>query len=238
MGKTVIAYEDEPALRTQLENVFYALRDEFSLLDTFPSPKNVVNHISDFKPDIVIMDIQMDGEDDGLYALCRIKNADPKMKVMMLTTFDIDDKIFNAICLGADGYMLKTDFTSHMPQEAMRKSLRTIFDGGAYLTPSVAKRIINLFADTSMFERMHTVKDKFQSIFSVGDKQKEDRSGLTRMQLTVLKKIVEGKSTAEIASELFISENTINSHIKAVYASMEVHSRSMAIRKALEEKWV
>ena len=84
MGKTVIAYEDEPALRTQLENVFYALREEFSLLDTFPNPKNVVDHLSDYKPDIVIMDIQMDGEDDGLFALCRIKNTDPKMKVMML----------------------------------------------------------------------------------------------------------------------------------------------------------
>jgi len=87
--------------------------------------------------------------------------ANPDIKVMMLTTFDVDDKVFNAICLGADGYMLKTDFASQMPHEAMRKSLRTIFEGGAYLTPSVAKRILNLFSDATIADKIKKVSSFF-----------------------------------------------------------------------------
>ena len=239
MSKAVIAYEDEPVLRKQLENVFYAIREEFNLLQSFPRAADVEEHVREFKPDIVIMDIQMDGEDDGLYGLYKIKRAFPNTKVMMLTTFDIDDKIFNAICLGADGYMLKSDFSTHqIPHEAMRKSLRTIFDGGAYLTPSVAKQILRLFADISIADKINSVKEKFRNVFSRPADAGKESNGLTRMQTIVLKKIIDGHSTAEIADQLQLSENTINSHIKAIYNILEVHSRSMAIRKALEEKWV
>jgi len=239
MGKAVIAYEDEPALRKQLENVFYAIREEFNLLDSFPDPSDVVEHLSSYKPDIVIMDIQMTGDDDGLNALYRIKNINPKIKVMMLTTFDVDEKVFNAICLGADGYMLKTDFSSYqLPHEAMRKSLRIIFEGGAYLTPSVAKRILNLFADQSIAEKINKVRSRFQAIFKNESRNIKESSGLTRMQTIVLQKITDGNSTAEIARELHLSENTINSHIKAIYSVLEVHSRTKAIKKALEQRWV
>jgi DNA-binding NarL/FixJ family response regulator len=237
MAKSVIAYEDDPVLRKQMENVFYTLRDEYRLLHISPNAADVESHILRFTPDVVIMDIQMDGEDDGLHGLYRIKRVKPETKVMMLTTFDIDDKIFNAICLGADGYMLKTDFSSiQLPHEAMRRSLRTIFDGGAYLTPSVAKRILKLFSDEGIAEKINAVKDRFKNAFSKNHQPKG--SGLTRMQNVVLKKIVDGFSTSEIANELQLSENTINSHIKAIYSILEVHSRGKAIRKALEEKWV
>ena len=239
MAKAVIAYEDEPALRERLENVFYAIREEFTLLESFPHPIGVLEHIATYKPDIVIMDISMIGEDDGLNALYKIKNADSNIKVMMLTTFDVDEKVFNAICLGADGYMLKTDFSNqHLPHEAMRKSLRIIFDGGAYLTPSVAKRIINLFADRTIAEKINKVRERFQAIFKNESKHQKSSSGLTRMQSIVLQKITDGNTTAEIARDLDLSENTINSHIKAIYSILEVHSRSKAIKKALEEKWV
>ncbi len=239
MGKAVIAYEDEPALRKQLENVFYAIREEFNLLESFPNPNDVIEHLSSYKPDIVIMDIQMDSDDDGLNALYRIKNVNPKIKVMMLTTFDVDEKVFNAICLGADGYMLKTDFSSYqLPHEAMRKSLRMIFDGGAYLTPSVAKRILNLFADQSIADKINKVRERFQAIFKNESRNNKYSSGLTRMQTVVLQKITDGNTTAEIARELQLSENTINSHIKAIYGVLEVHSRTKAIKIALEQKWV
>jgi len=235
MIKRVIAYEDEPLLRTQLENVFFTIREEFSLLASFPEACEVLQHLSSFKPDVVIMDIAMTDDEDGLIALYKIKNASPQVKVMMLTTFDVDDKVFNAICLGADGYMLKTDFSSYqLPHEAMRKSLRVLFEGGAYLTPSVAKRILNLFNDHSIGDKMNKVRERFQAIF----KRESHHQELTRMQTIVLQKIIEGKSTAEIARELQLTENTINSHIKLIYNTLEVHSRSKAIKKALEEKWI
>src|SRR6187399_1689494 len=239
MAKAVIAYEDQPDLRKKLEYVFYAIKEEFNLLNSFPHPEDVLEHLKLYKPDIVIMDIQMNDDDDGLNALYKIKNANPAIKVMMLTTFDIDEKVFNAICLGADGYMLKTDFSSQqLPHEAMKKSLRMIFDGGAYLTPSVAKQILNLFSDRSIGEKMNKVKERFQAIFKNESKSSKASSGLTRMQMTVLQEITNGKTTAEIARDLQLSENTINSHIKAIYSELEVHSRSKVIKKAMEEKWV
>jgi len=239
MPKTVVVYEDEPSLRNQLENIFYAVRDDFLLLASYEEPSDVLLHMASHKPDVVIMDIQMNGEEDGLMALHRIKQSNPGIKVMMLTTFDNDDKVFNAICLGADGYMLKTDFTSYqVPHEAMRRSLRVLFDGGAYLTPSVAKRILNLFSDQTIAEKVIQVKNRFQSLFQKQTQSPKNPSRLTPMQTTVLKKIIDGKATAEIAKELGLKENTINTHIKAMYNILEVHSRAKAVKKAIEERWI
>lgn len=238
MRLSVIVYEDEPLLRNQLEKVFHTLREEFHLLDSFPHPRNVSLHLDTYKPDIIIMDIQMESDDDGLYALYKIKKSYPHTKVMMLTTFDQDDKVFNAISLGADGYMLKSDFSSYQfPQEAIRKSLRVIMDDGAYLTPSVAKQILNLFSNQTIVELIKNVKERFNAVFKneIGE-NKSNR--FTRMQLIVLREISEGKSTAEIAKELQLSQNTINTHIKAIYNTLQVNSRAMAIKKALEDRLV
>ena len=180
------------------------------------------------------MDLQMLEDDDGLVALHKIKQTAPHIKVLVLTMFDADQKIFNAICLGADGYMLKTDFSSdQVPQLAIQKSLATIFNGGAYLTPSVARQIMKLFMDQSIADRVNRVKERFQLIFQKDvDRQKYREAGLTRMQTNVLEKIIEGKTTFEIARGLEVTENTVNSHIKAIYSILGVHSRAMAIKKA------
>jgi DNA-binding NarL/FixJ family response regulator len=239
MTKNVIAYEDDPVLRKQLQNMFYALREEYLLLETFEDPSDVEGHLAIYKPDIVIMDIQMRDDDDGLNALYRIKRVNKEMKVMMLTTFDVDDTVFNAICLGADGYMLKTDLSSyHAPHETMRRSLRIIFDGGAYLTPTVAKKILRIMTDQTIGEKFRSVTEKFTAIFKRQEENSDGVRGLSRMQKMVLQKIVEGLTTPEIAVRLGLSENTINSHIKAIYHLMEVHSRAQVIKKALQEKWV
>ena len=240
MAKKVIAFEDDPALRAQLESVFFSIREEYELLASFPNPLGLEQALKDYKPEVVLMDLQMLEDDDGLVALYKIKQIAPDIRVLVLTMFDADQKVFNAICLGADGYMLKSDFSSYqLPHEAMRKSLKTIFEGGAYLTPSVAKQILKLFSDLSIAEKMKKVKDRFQALFvSDASGAKFSSSGLTRMQIVVLQKIIDGKTTSQMAREMELSENTINSHIKAIYATLEVHSRALAIKKAIEQKWV
>jgi len=231
----VIIYEDEPALRNHLQKVFYSIREEFHLLDSFPHADEVLDHLSTFQPDVIIMDIQMKSDDDGLFALYKIKNTGGHTKVMMLTMFDADEKVFNAICLGADGYMLKTDFSSYaFPQEAIRKSLNIIFDGGAYLTPSVAKQILNLFTNQFIGEMIEKVKWRFNTIFKNESNSKNVVARLTEKQMIVLREISDGKTTTEIANSLGISENTVNTHIKAIYSVLEVHSRAKAIKKAIE----
>ena len=240
MARTVIAYEDDPALRKQLESIFYSLKDEFELIATFPNPIGIIAELNLYKPEIVLMDLQMLEEDDGLVALYKIKQTTPSIKVMVLTMFDVDQKVFNAICLGADGYMLKSDFSSYrLPHEAIRQSLKTILEGGAYLTPSVAKQIMKEFSDSSIADKIQKVKDRFQQFFSKpSDKDKLKASGLTKMQMEVLQGIIDGKTTPQMARQLGLSENTINTHIKAVYISLGVHSRAFAVKKAFENRWI
>jgi DNA-binding NarL/FixJ family response regulator len=240
MAKKVIAFEDDPALRAQLESVFFSIREEYQLLATFPNPLGLEQALKDYKPEVVLMDLQMLEDDDGLVALYKIKQTAPDIKVLVLTMFDADQKVFNAICLGADGYMLKTDFSSYqLPHEAMRKSLKIIFEGGAYVTPSVAKQILKLFSDLSIADKMKKVKDRFQAIFASEAKgMKKSSSGLTRMQILVLQKIIDGKTNPQMAKELGLSENTISSHVKAIFSTLEVHSRALAVKKAIEQKWL
>jgi DNA-binding NarL/FixJ family response regulator len=240
IAKQVIAYDDEPALRKQLENYFYTLRAEFNLLATFPNGSTVVDNIRVFKPDIVLLDIDMrENAEDGLMALYTIKQKYPQQKVMMLTTFDDDDKIFNAICLGADGYMLKSDFVHLIPQEVLRRSLNMILTDGAYLTPAVAKKILHLFRDVKVGDKIQKVVGRFTDLFSQTKKKPNVMTyQLKDIQLQILEQIVAGKSSPQISREMSMPENTINHHIKGIYRELEVHTRAHAVRKAIEERIV
>jgi DNA-binding NarL/FixJ family response regulator len=218
--KTIIAYEDDSALRHQLESIFYAIRQDFYLAKTFADAQNVISDIETHKPDAILMDIQMLDEDDGLVALYQIKQYDPTIKVMVLTMFDTDDKIFNAICLKADGYMLKSEFSAgHIPHIILRKSLNLIFEGNPHITPSVAAKILRLFTDESVSDKIRRVKSFFQHLLiqRINPNKAYMKYKFTKTQVVVLEKIVEGKTTHDIAHEMNISENTVNTHIKAVY---------------------
>jgi DNA-binding NarL/FixJ family response regulator len=239
--KKVIAYDDDEVLLTQFNSIFYALKQEFHLEATFTDASQVLVHLDKYKPDVVLMDIQMLKDDDGLVALYQIKQHAKDTKVLMLTMFENNDHVLNAICLSADGYMLKSEFSQRdIPHEALRKSLRVIFDGGAYLTPVIAKKILTLFSDESLIEKISKVKERFKTLLThrVNQQEKPSEYKLTPKQLIVLEKIVEGLTAAEIATEMNIAENTVNTHIKAVFRELEVHSRARAIRKAIEEKTI
>ncbi len=238
MAKSVLIYEDDPSFQNQFRNVFFSIKEEFCLLEAYNNTIGLEEHIRMHHPDIILMDIQMDEDDEGIVALYKIKNLFPHIKVMMLTSFDVDESIFNAMCLGADGYMLKSDFTSsfQLPHETLRKSLRVIFDGGAYMTPSVAKRVLNFFSNPSLPQFITAVKARFSNAFKRKENGSGAEAGLTKKQLIVLKKLAEGKTAAEIAQEMELTDNTINTHIKGIYSVLEVHNRTSAIKKAIEAK--
>lgn len=238
--KRIIAYEDDSALREQLRKIFNTLSDKYTLVDTFPNPLNLERDLDQCNPDLVLMDLQMLRDDDGLIALHRIKTIKPHIKVLVLTMFDQDSKVFNAICLDADGYMLKTEFTGgKLPQEIMRQSLDTTFNGGAYLTPTVARQIMEIYKDKSFADKVEAVKESFTKLFGSKKRTEEEKKNeLTRMQLIVLQQIVDGKKSSEIARELNLTENTINTHIKGIYQNLGVQNRAKAIKKAIEKRLI
>ena len=221
-----------------------SLLNQFSDIEcicSFESAEAFTAALPHLQADVVLMDIQMLKDDDGLVALYQIKQHAQDTKVLMLTMFENNDNVLNAICLSADGYMLKSEFSTRaIPHEAMRKSLNVIFEGGAYLTPAIAKKILSLFSDESLLEKIVKVKNRFKDILSARTEgnPKNTPYKLTKTQLIVLEKIVEGKTTEEIAAEMTVTENTVNTHIKAIFRELEVHSRAKAIRKAIEEKIV
>jgi DNA-binding NarL/FixJ family response regulator len=239
MIKKVIVYDDNKELLNQYNSIFYALRKEFQLEASFTEVSHALIHLNKYKPDVVLMDIKMLNDEDGLVALYDIKKYAKETKVLMLMLFENNENILNALCLNADGFMMKSEFsTRDMPHEAMRKALRVLFEDDAYMTPIIAKKIVHFFTDDALADKIKKVDERFKEILTNRGKPKEQNTvyKLTKKQLAVLEKIVGGNSTEEIAAEMDITENTVNTHIKAIFRELEVHSRARVIRKAIEEK--
>ena len=158
-----------------------------------------------FRPTVVLMDIRMP-ELDGLEATRRILAAEDPPRILILTTFDVDDYVYDALCAGASGFVLKDD-----PPEQLLSAIRIVAGGDALLSPAVTKHVIDQFTRTPRRER---------------PKQLDD---LTERELEVLQLIARGLSNAEIAEQLFISDTTVKTHITHILQKLDLRDRVQAI---------
>ena len=158
-----------------------------------------------FHPNVILMDIRMP-ELDGLEATRRILAADPAARVLILTTFDLDDYVYEALRAGASGFVLKDD-----PPEQLIAAVHTIAAGDALLSPAVTKRVIQHFTRLNR----HAPPRVFES--------------LTTRELDVYRLITRGLSNAEIGRELFISETTVKTHVTRLLQKLDVRDRAQAI---------
>jgi len=158
-----------------------------------------------FHPNVILMDIRMP-ELDGLEATRRILAADPAARVLILTTFDLDDYVYEALRAGASGFVLKDD-----PPEQLIAAVHTIAAGDALLSPAVTKRVIQHFTRLNR----HAPPRMFES--------------LTTRELDVYRLITRGLSNAEIGRELFISETTVKTHVTRLLQKLDVRDRAQAI---------
>ncbi len=167
--------------------------------------------------DIVLMDIQMP-QLDGIETTRIIKNNYPQIKVLMLTVFDDDDHIFNAIQAGADGYLLK-----ETNPDDLYKSLCDVLDGGAVMTPSIALKALNILRNP---ERITTDKIQLEEI------------KLSKREKEVLEQLSKGLNYNLIAENLFISPSTVRKHIENIYKKLHVHNKMEAVQKAMKHKLI
>ncbi|MBK8448770.1 MAG: response regulator transcription factor [Saprospiraceae bacterium] len=198
----IIIYEDNDHLRSSLCSLFMWNQD-FEVLSAKANPSEVLNDIQEFNPDVILMDIDMPIM-NGIEALGIIRGKQIEIPVIMLTIFDDNDNIYNAIFAGANGYLLKNDF------ENVISAIREVLKGGAPMTGSVARKILNSFSKSSP---------------SKGNVPET----LTEREIEILDLLVKGYSYKMMADKRQLSIDTIRTHIKKIYKKLQVNSATEAI---------
>ena len=210
MKKRIAIFEDNQQFRESLEYV--VLSDaQFELTGCYKDASRLEQKISESKPDVVLMDINMPGL-SGIEAVQQIKSGFPGIQVCMQTVFEEDDKVFASLCAGASGYILKSS-----PPDKILQAIREVANGGAFFTPSVAKKMLYNFQQ---------------------QQQHAEYIQLTEKEKEVLKLLVDGLSYKMIAEKAGVSFHTIHTHIKHIYDKLHVNSKGEAVAKAIKSRLI
>ena len=179
----------------------------FRCTGVYASMEEALEKIPQNLPDLVLSDIGLPGM-DGIRGIAILKQRFPELLILMLTVYDDNERIFDALCAGACGYLLKKT-----PWDKLVQALREAVEGGSPMSPEVARRVINLFREIKP--------------------PKEATYELTPHEVRLLRMLVEGHSYKTAANELHVSVNTIKFHLRHIYEKLQVHTKSEAVAKAL-----
>lgn len=184
----------------------------FQCAGSYRTMEDALKDIAGAAPDVILTDIGLPGM-NGIDGTRILRDRFPDVPILALSVYDDDENVFDAICAGASGYLLKNTAPARLLE-----SLREVVDGGAPMSPDVARRVITLFRD-----------------FRPPARASYD---LTPQETQLLKLMVEGHHYKTAARELDISINTVSFHLKHIYEKLQVHSKSEAVAKALRERLI
>jgi DNA-binding NarL/FixJ family response regulator len=207
----VIVIEDERDLRNGLQ-VLLNMSPDFECVKSFASMEEALRTIDSVEIDMILTDIGLPRM-DGIEGTRILHEKYPEMPIVVFTVHEEDDKIFQALCAGARGYLLK-----NTPPNRIIEALNEVVEGGAPMSPDVALRVVKLFRNFAPPEKSDY---KF-----------------TEQETKILKLLVEGHHYKTAAAELGISTATAAFHIKNIYEKLQVHSKTEAVAKALRENLV
>ena len=208
---TVWIVEDKAAYRETVQDLIDGEPD-LSCPHGFSSGEELLAFLNDhLAPRVILVDIGLP-EMNGIEVVERVRAFAPETALVMLTIHEDDDRIFDALCSGATGYLLKTA----TPDDIL-DAVREVLSGGAPMTPQVARRVLNLFS------QMRAPRWDYH---------------LTKAEEGVLRELMEGKSKNQIAKALFVSPHTVDTHLRSIYTKLHVHSAQEAIAKGYKEKLV
>jgi DNA-binding NarL/FixJ family response regulator len=207
----VVIYDDIDQLRESLA-ILINDNDNMEVIAAFDNCETVVKDIAQLKPDIILMDIDMPVV-SGIEAVKKIREFNSEVKILMLTVFDDNKTVFEALRHGANGYLLKKT----VPVKLIGY-IQEAYEGGAPMTSSIASQVLKMFAQ---FSSPNT-----------------DNYNLSEREKSVLQLLVDGNSYKMVASNMQISIDTVRSHIRSIYEKLHVNSKSEAVAKALRHKIV
>jgi DNA-binding NarL/FixJ family response regulator len=207
----VVIIEDKQQIRDGLAALINGT-EGFQCTGTFDSMETALNQINALNTDLVLVDIGLPGM-SGIEGMRLFKKNYPNLLLLVLSVYEDDDRIFEALCAGASGYLLKKTSPTRLLE-----GLREAVNGGAPMSPEVARRVITVFREIRPPEN--------------SDYQ------LTPHETRLLKLLVEGHNYKTAAAELGVSVNTISFHLKHIYEKLQVHSKSEAVAKALRNRLI
>ena len=209
MSVRVLVADDQSMVRAGFR-MLLAEEPDIEVVAEASNGLEAVDKAARFRPTVVLMDIRMP-ELDGLEATRRILAADGKIRILILTTFDLDEYVYEALRAGASGFVLKDD-----PPEQLLAAIRVVAGGDALLSPGITKRVIKQFTRIPR---------------TTPPKELDD---LTERELDVFRLIARGLSNAEIGRELYISDTTVKTHITHILQKLNLRDRVQAVVFAFE----
>lgn len=204
----ILVVDDHPVVREGLVAILDA-QDDLEVVGEAGDGDQALQRYKDCHPDVVLMDLAMPVT-DGAQAIQHIRAFDPRARVVVLTAYDTDERILQAVQAGASGYLLKG-----APREEIFRAVRVVYQGGSLLEPVVAGRLLTRVGDILR-----------------GELVEEE---LTARELDVLTLMARGLRNKEIAYELSITERTVKFHANAIYRKLDVGGRTEAVSKAIQK---
>jgi DNA-binding NarL/FixJ family response regulator len=209
MTVRILVVDDQAMVRAGLR-LLLEHEEDLDVVGEAADGREAISQARRHRPDVIMMDIRMPGM-DGLEATRRILEEDAGARILVLTTFGLDEYVFEALRIGASGFVLKDE-----PPEQLLAAVRIVAGGEALLSPSITRQVIGHFARSRVRARPREVDE------------------LTERELEVLELITRGLSNAEIGSELFISETTVKTHVTRVLQKLGLRDRAQAIVMAYQ----
>lgn len=207
---TVIIYEDNDLLRESVGSMIRTSAN-LSLGSTFGNALSLEENLATYSPDLVLMDIDMPGT-NGIEAVKKIRRINSVLPIIMLTVFDDNNHVFEALRAGASGYLLK----KHISLKLF-SAIQDVLDGGAPMSPAIARMVL------ASMQARSAARNPYQ---------------LTAREQEILVSLSKGSSYKMIGSEFGISLDTVRAHLKKVYQKLQVHSQTEAVSKAINERLV
>ena len=208
----VAIFEDNKLIRDALVAILNGTH-QYNCVGAFDNGKFWEEQLQRSKPDIVLMDIEMPGL-DGIELTRLITQKFENIKVLIQTVFDDTGKIFHALCAGASGYILKTD-----PPHKYLEAITEVYNGGSFMNAGVARKTLSFFTNKNIM-MMAPQSEKFN---------------LTEREKEILQRLIDSRSLRSIAESLFISLETVRTHVKHIYKKLHVANRTEAVMKAIQQ---